>query len=177
MDWGEDSNLLGFSRKKRSANKNNDKENLTSKQQDGSPEINLNSKRGGWAEEGIKLKNKSKTNFIDQDRFKTYKIDDSDDDIPVIPDIEELQDEPMENKSLKSHLLAVNTSTYQELDFELSTEGNSPLSQAKLKTKNGDISLNFLAKHLHLEKDIKEADISWSMDSLWSDICKFDGIK
>lgn len=52
-------------------------------------------KTGRWADEGSKSARKSSINLIEQERFEgqVSRRDDSDDDIPIIPDIDDMQEE------------------------------------------------------------------------------------
>nr|CAD7260561.1 unnamed protein product [Timema shepardi] len=94
---------------------------------------------------------RSAMNAMDQERFQTQddKRDDSEDDIPVIPDLDDLQDDQLDSQVAVAPSVAVNrVATYKELDSDL-------LKHSAFATLD-DINLQLLTKRLNLEADVKE---------------------
>lgn len=58
----------------------------------------------------------------------------------------------------------MNRQTYRELDSELQHLQSSQSSLGRL----GDINLSILTKRLHAEKDVKNPDTVWTIDSLFN---------
>lgn len=124
-------------------------------------------KSSGWAEESSKLTNN--TVSTEDGRFRNETVIDfnHDNDIPIIPDIDEIQEDILRPTEIKPPTILVNTSTYKELAKEL-TQENVP-SEFFYLTKTNDIDLSLLTESLCLEKDVKEADEEWTLDSLLND--------
>nr|CAD7198064.1 unnamed protein product [Timema douglasi] len=121
---------------------------------------------GGWADETTKSgKRRSAMNAMDQERFQTQddKRDDSEDDIPVIPDLDDLQDDQLDSQVAVAPSVAVNrVATYKELDSDL-------LKHSAFATLD-DINLQLLTKRLNLEADVKEPDEVWTWDLLFTEV-------
>lgn len=121
---------------------------------------------GGWAEEALKSgKRRSGSNLIEQERFGSpdAKRNDSDDDIPVIPDIDDLQDDQLSPDIAQAPSVAINrVATYKELDTDL-------FRHAAFTTID-DVNLQLLAKCLSPENDLKEKDETWTWDLLFTDV-------
>ncbi|XP_065171226.1 intraflagellar transport protein 43 homolog [Atheta coriaria] len=120
-------------------------------------------KTGRWADEGSKSARKSSINLIEQERFEgqVSRRDDSDDDIPIIPDIDDMQEEMLSlHDTSKKPSISVNKATYKELGSEV--------SNLQKKIANiGNINLSFLTTQLYPEDDIKDLDEPWTMDDLF----------
>lgn len=121
---------------------------------------------GGWADEAIKSgKRRSAVNLAEQERFlgPGNSKGDSDDDIPVIPDLDDMQDEDLASEIAHAPSSTVNrVDTYKELDSDL-------FKHATFANLD-DISLRLLLKSLNLESEIKEADTAWTWDLLFTDV-------
>ncbi|KAK3802732.1 hypothetical protein RRG08_001994 [Elysia crispata] len=101
-----------------------------------------------------------------RDRLKQGSPDkeDSDDDIPVIPELEEQQEEDMTTKVASAPNVAINrVATYRELDNDL-------LRQAAFLTLDNDIDLKLLTKGLSPIEDIVEDDKPWDWDRLFTEV-------
>ncbi|KAF5300045.1 hypothetical protein FQR65_LT09302 [Abscondita terminalis] len=120
----------------------------------------------GWADEGVKSKGK----IMEDERFRSQtEINfDKDDDIPVIPDIEEIQEDILGPAEIKAPLILINTSTYKELDKELSLAENAD-SELFYLSKTNDVDLSLLTESLCPEDEVKEVDEEWTMESLISE--------
>lgn len=102
---------------------------------------------------------------ICRERFQSNNKSESDDDIPIIPDIEDLQEEPIHLQDAKI-ASTVNKQTYKDLDSELKHLQNSQASFGK----TGDINLSFLTNRLYSEKEVKDPDVVWTMESLFNNL-------
>lgn len=60
--------------------------------------------------------------------------------------------------------VSVNRQTYKELDSELKHLQSNQSSIGKI----GDINLSFLMNKLYPEKDVKDKDVVWTMESLFN---------
>ncbi|XP_046564945.1 intraflagellar transport protein 43 homolog B-like isoform X3 [Haliotis rubra] len=88
---------------------------------------------------------------------------DSDQDIPVIPELEDQQEEDMTTKVAVAPNVAVNrVATYRELDNDL-------LRQAAFLTLD-DIDLKLLTKAISPEQDLIEEDRPWDWDRLFTEV-------
>ncbi|XP_034248065.1 intraflagellar transport protein 43 homolog isoform X3 [Thrips palmi] len=111
---------------------------------------------GGWADETLKS---AKERFKSPERSKP----DSDDDIPVIPDLDDLQEDELASQIAKAPSVVVNrVATYKELDSDL-------FKHAAFATLD-DMNLRLLTKRLNVEADIKEPDSCWTWDLLFTDV-------
>ncbi|KAK3909152.1 Intraflagellar transport protein 43-like protein A [Frankliniella fusca] len=122
---------------------------------------------GGWADETLKSA-KSKHNIQDPaelERFKSPERSkpDSDDDIPVIPDLDDLQEDELTSQIAKAPSVIINrVATYKELDSDL-------FKHAAFATLD-DMNLRLLTKRLNSEADVKEPDSCWTWDLLFTDV-------
>ncbi|XP_037052441.1 intraflagellar transport protein 43 homolog [Bradysia coprophila] len=117
---------------------------------------------GGWADEGVKSP-KSATNVIEQERFSsiTNTTHFSDDDIPIIPDLDDVQDDLLMSDLVEAPILAENrTATYKEL--------NSDLMKQAAFTAMEDVDLSILGRCL--QNDLAEPDEEWNWDKLFTEI-------
>lgn len=121
---------------------------------------------GGWADEGVKSgKKRSASNLIEQERFRRAEDvkEDSDDDIPVIPDLDDIQDEDLTTQIASTPSVNLNkVAAYKELDSDL-------FKHSAFGTLD-NINLQLLTKCLRPENDIKEVDEPWNWDLLFTDI-------
>ncbi|XP_063222642.1 intraflagellar transport protein 43 homolog A isoform X1 [Bacillus rossius redtenbacheri] len=121
---------------------------------------------GGWAEDTTKSgKRRSAVNVIEQERFRDVedKKVDSDDDIPVIPDLDDLQEEELGLQVADAPSMAVNrVAMYKELNSDL-------LKHSVFSTLDG-INLQLLTKRLSGEADVKEVDEVWTWEQLFTEV-------
>ncbi|CAH1263255.1 IFT43 [Branchiostoma lanceolatum] len=90
--------------------------------------------------------------------------DDSDEDIPVIPDLDDVQEEDMATQIAAPPSLQVNKiATYRELDTDL-------FKQAAFLILDDEIDLKPLAKCLSAETDVLEEDKPWDWDRLFTEV-------
>ncbi|CAL1526889.1 unnamed protein product [Lymnaea stagnalis] len=92
------------------------------------------------------------------------KDDDSESDIPIIPELEETVEDELSTKVASAPTVAVNRlSTFRELDNDL-------LKQAAFLTLDNDIDLKLLTKALSPLEDIIEDDKPWDWDRLFTEV-------
>ena len=121
---------------------------------------------GGWSEERAKTAKSVRIQSAAQhigggigDRFS----DDEDDSIPVIPDLDDVQDEDMALTVAEAPSVAVNrVATYRELDNDL-------LKHVAFATLD-DIDLRLLTKCLVPEAQLKEPDEVWTWDEVFAKV-------
>ncbi|XP_067137772.1 intraflagellar transport protein 43 homolog [Centruroides vittatus] len=127
-------------------------------------------KTGGWAEDPpssamrwLRRSARPNTNANNTKQETKTEIDDSDSEIPVIPDLDEVKDEDFVSQIAQAPSVAVNrVATYQELDNDL-------LKHAAFNTLDG-IDLRLLTKCLAPENDIKEEVVACTWDIIFADI-------
>ncbi|XP_064623832.1 intraflagellar transport protein 43 homolog A-like isoform X5 [Lineus longissimus] len=96
----------------------------------------------------------------------TYFDDGEGDDqeIPVIPDLEEYQEEDLSQQIAQAPNIAVNrVATFRELDNDL-------LRHAAFLTLDNEIDLKLLAKWLSAESEVIEEDRQWDWDRLFTEV-------
>jgi len=90
--------------------------------------------------------------------------DDSDNDIPVIPELEDQNEEDMSGQVAFAPNVAVNrVATYRELDNDL-------LRQAAFQVLDNEIDLKLLTKCLSPMEDLIEEDRPWDWDRLFTEV-------
>lgn len=134
---------------------------------DGPPKPNRVS---GWGEDAPRRRGRNLGEGMEQfedERLRPHspeKSDDSDNDIPVIPDLEEQQEEDITQAVAYAPNVAVNrVATYRELDNDL-------LKQAAFLTLDNEIDLKLLTKSLSTEADLIEEDKPWDWDRLFTEV-------
>ncbi|XP_042861233.1 intraflagellar transport protein 43 homolog [Penaeus japonicus] len=113
---------------------------------------------GGWA-------SSAKTgDFGPPQEDKRFQQDsDSDTDMPVIPDLDEVVEEDFTQQIAQAPSVAVNrVATYKELDSDL-------LRHAAFSTLD-DIDLRMLTNCLSNEADIREPDVVWKWDTIFTEV-------
>ncbi|XP_042231602.1 intraflagellar transport protein 43 homolog [Homarus americanus] len=113
---------------------------------------------GGWA-------NSAKTGGFGppQEDKRFHHDSDSDTEIPVIPDLDDVVEEDFTQQIAQAPSVAVNlVATYKELDSDL-------LRHAAFSTLD-DIDLRQLTNSLANEADIREPDIQWKWDTIFTEV-------
>merc|ERR1711963_389141 len=104
---------------------------------------------------------------LEDERLKQSSPDkdsDSDNDIPVIPELEEAPEEDLTTRVAAAPNVAVNrVATYRELDNDL-------LKQAAFLTLDNEIDLKLLTKTLSPLDDLIEDDKPWDWDRLFTEV-------
>ncbi|XP_045480334.1 intraflagellar transport protein 43 homolog isoform X1 [Harmonia axyridis] len=127
-------------------------------------------RKGGWADEGTKsAKTSRSTTFFEQKRFQDEKQD-SDDDIPVIPDIDDLPYDSPNLQDVNIPNVSVKKATYKEIDKDNKLE-NLKIGDANFGNI-GDIDLTLLTNKLYPEFEVKNIDEEWTLNSLALDLAR-----
>ncbi|KAK9870154.1 hypothetical protein WA026_006243 [Henosepilachna vigintioctopunctata] len=125
-------------------------------------------RKGGWADEGTKSGKMGKSaNIMEEKRFQSERHD-SDDDIPVIPDIDDLPSDFSNLPDVKIPNVTVKKATYKEIDKDNKLE-NFKIGDANFGNI-GDIDLTLLTSRLHPETEVKNTDETWTLNSLALDL-------
>eukprot|EP00118_Oscarella_pearsei_P004013 m.16658 g.16658 ORF g.16658 m.16658 type:complete len:182 (+) comp27056_c0_seq3:260-805(+) len=94
----------------------------------------------------------------------TKKDEDENDEMPVIPDLEDVYDEEMTTQIAAPPSVQVNRlDTFRKLDTDLHRH-------AGLSTLGGEIDLKLLTKVLYPESDVLEDDVPWEWDRLFAEV-------
>ncbi|XP_034499016.1 intraflagellar transport protein 43 homolog isoform X3 [Ailuropoda melanoleuca] len=133
-------------------------------------------RQGGWADESMKASKSGRraSEEIEDHRLRQQSLDGSDDggvwspsllaDIPVIPDLEEVQEEDFALQVAAPPSIQVNrVMTYRDLDNDL-------MKYAAFQTLDGEIDLKLLTKVLAPEQEVREDDVSWDWDRLYTEV-------
>ncbi|XP_069954489.1 intraflagellar transport protein 43 homolog [Cherax quadricarinatus] len=113
---------------------------------------------GGWA-------NSAKVGGFGppQEDRRFRRNSDSDQDMPIIPDLDDVVEEDFTQQIANAPSVAINlVATYKELDTDL-------LRHAAFSTLD-DIDLRLLANCLANEADIREPDIEWKWDTIFTEV-------
>ncbi|XP_075152539.1 intraflagellar transport protein 43 homolog [Haematobia irritans] len=120
---------------------------------------------GGWADSSSGGKLKSKKGSFDDERFglKSPTASSPIDNIPIIPDIDDIKDDILMNEIAEPASVAVNrVVTLKELNSDL-------LSQTAF-TAIDDVNLSILTKCLQPQEVLDEADEVWEWQKLFTDV-------
>ncbi|XP_019940373.2 intraflagellar transport protein 43 homolog [Paralichthys olivaceus] len=128
-------------------------------------------RQGGWAEESsgsgsAKSSRRPAAEDLEDRRLQPQTPQGSDDegDIPVIPDLEEVQEEDLTMQVAAPPSVQVNrVMTYRDLDNDLKY-------YSAFQTLDGEIDLKLLTKVLAPEQEVKEDDVSWDWDHLFTEV-------
>ncbi|XP_060684596.1 intraflagellar transport protein 43 homolog isoform X3 [Chiloscyllium punctatum] len=125
-------------------------------------------RQGGWADDTPRSSKSGRKGAeeIEDSRLRPRSPVHSDDggDIPVIPDLEEVQEEDLAMQVAAPPSIQVNrVMTYRDLDNDLMKYG-------AFQTLDGDIDLKLLSRVLSAEQDVREEDESWSWDHLFTEV-------
>ncbi|XP_034714520.1 intraflagellar transport protein 43 homolog isoform X1 [Etheostoma cragini] len=128
-------------------------------------------RQGGWAEESsgsgsAKSSRRPAAEDLEDRRLRPQTPQGSDDegDIPVIPDLEEVQEEDLTMQIAAPPSIQVNrVMTYRDLDNDLK-------HYSAFQTLDGEIDLKLLTKVLAPEQEVKEDDVSWDWDHLFTEV-------
>ncbi|XP_056647314.1 intraflagellar transport protein 43 homolog [Diorhabda carinulata] len=162
MHWDEDIDLLVVKKpapkQGRRSNKNLEDTEII---QD-SPKEDVRSKTrktGVWSDEPLKTtRSDTGRNIIELERFQNDKKTDVNDDIPIIPDIDDASEDLASTISVDKSVKEI----------------NSQVSSLKVDESKvwmlGDIDLSCLTSKLYPEKDVQEFAEEWTLDSLFNDL-------
>ncbi|KAJ7345022.1 hypothetical protein JRQ81_000972 [Phrynocephalus forsythii] len=114
----------------------------------------------------FKSKKKPAEQDIEDHRLRQQSSEAADDggDIPVIPDLEEVQEEDFAMQVAAPPSVQVNrVLTYRDLDNDL-------MKYAAFQTLDGEIDLKLLSKVLAPEQEVREDDVSWDWNHLYTEV-------
>ncbi|XP_067848299.1 intraflagellar transport protein 43 homolog [Heptranchias perlo] len=125
-------------------------------------------RQGGWADDTPRSAKSGRkaAEEIEDSRLRPRSPQDSDDggDIPIIPDLEEVQEEDLAMQVAAPPSIQVNrVMTYRDLDNDLMKYG-------AFQTLDGDIDLKLLSRVLSAEQEVREEDEGWSWDHLFTEV-------
>ncbi|XP_013796016.1 intraflagellar transport protein 43 homolog isoform X2 [Apteryx mantelli] len=126
-------------------------------------------RQGGWADDPVLAPSKSGRKHAEEveDRhLRQQSLEASDDggDITVIPDLEEVQEEDLAMQVAAPPSVQVNrVLTYHDLDKDL-------MKYAAFQTLDGEVDLKLLTKVLAPEQELREDDVSWDWDHLFTEV-------
>nr|XP_031309957.1 intraflagellar transport protein 43 homolog isoform X2 [Camelus dromedarius] len=132
------------------------------------PPPKLPRRQGGWADDSMKTSKSGRraSEEIEDHRLRQQSLDGLDDegDIPVIPDLEEVQEEDFVLQVAAPPSIQVNrVMTYRDLDNDL-------MKYAAFQTLDGEIDLKLLTKVLAPEHEVREDDVGWDWDRLYTEV-------
>ncbi|KGL84396.1 Intraflagellar transport protein 43, partial [Tinamus guttatus] len=127
-------------------------------------------RQGGWADDPALASSKS-------GRKHAEEVEEEEDntphllllpspvaDIPVIPDLEEVQEEDLAMQVAAPPSVQVNrVLTYHDLDKDL-------MKYAAFQTLDGEVDLKLLTKVLAPEQELREDDVNWDWDHLFTEV-------
>ncbi|XP_061751363.1 intraflagellar transport protein 43 homolog isoform X2 [Nerophis ophidion] len=128
-------------------------------------------RQGGWAEESSgsgagKSSRRAAADDLEDRRLRpqTPQASDDDGDIPVIPDLDEVQEDDLNMQVAAPPSVQVNrVMTYRDLDNDLKY-------YSAFQTLDGEIDLKLLTKVLAPEQEVKEEDVLWDWDHLFTEV-------
>ncbi|KAL0969127.1 hypothetical protein UPYG_G00222900 [Umbra pygmaea] len=129
-------------------------------------------RQGGWAEDasGSESAKSGRRPAMVQDmedrrlRPQTPQGSDDEGDIPVIPDLDEVQEEDLTMQVAAPPSIQVNrVMTYRDLDNDL-------MKYSAFQTLDGQIDLKLLTKVLAPEQEVREDDVGWDWDHLFTEV-------
>ncbi|XP_043118734.1 intraflagellar transport protein 43 homolog [Puntigrus tetrazona] len=128
-------------------------------------------RQGGWAEESsgtgsAKSGRRPAAEELEDRRLRpqTPEGSDNESDIPVIPDLEEVQEEDLTMQIAAPPSIQVNrVMTYRDLDNDL-------MKYSAFQTLDEEIDLKLLTKVLAPEQEVREEDVGWDWDHLFTEV-------
>ncbi|NXP51527.1 IFT43 protein, partial [Heliornis fulica] len=123
-------------------------------------------RQGGWADDPVLASTKSGRKHAEEVEDVTLPTHCCSllADIPVIPDLEEVQEEDLAMQVAAPPSVQVNrVLTYRDLDKDIK-------KFAAFQTLDGDIDLKLLTKVLAPEHELREDDVSWDWDPLFTEV-------
>ncbi|XP_033358658.1 intraflagellar transport protein 43 homolog isoform X2 [Bombus vosnesenskii] len=120
-------------------------------------------RKTGWGDELKSGKIRGSSSIIEQERSRVTEKDDVIDDIPVIPDLDEIQEDNTLSDLVNTPTVNVNrVAAYKELDTDL-------VKNAAFMSLNG-VNLSLLAEKLYNENLTKEPDEVWNWNLLFTQV-------
>ncbi|XP_011162122.1 intraflagellar transport protein 43 homolog A [Solenopsis invicta] len=127
------------------------------------PIVPPRSRKTGWGDELKSGKSRATSNITEQVRFRMIEKENQEDDIPVIPDLDEIQEDNISSEIASAPIVnTTRVTAYEELDTDL-------VKNAAYTSLDG-VSLSLLADKLYNEKLVKEPDEVWNWNLLFTQI-------
>ncbi|XP_002754175.1 intraflagellar transport protein 43 homolog isoform X2 [Callithrix jacchus] len=125
-------------------------------------------RKGGWADNSAKSSKfrRKAAEEIEDIRLKQQSLNGSDceGDMPIIPDLEEVQEEDFVLQVAAPPSIQVKqVMTYRDLDNDL-------MKYSAIQTLDGEIDLKLLTKVLAPEHEVREDDVGWDWDHLFTEV-------
>uniref|UniRef100_A0A2K5NTY4 Intraflagellar transport 43 n=3 Tax=Cercopithecinae TaxID=9528 RepID=A0A2K5NTY4_CERAT len=130
-------------------------------------------REGGWAGDFVKVSNGTQTGKQQLDLNACYHKTHHRDlglasleeaDIPIIPDLEEVQEEDFVLQVAAPPSIQIKrVMTYRDLDNDL-------MKYSAIQTLDGEIDLKLLTKVLAPEHEVREDDVGWDWDHLFTEV-------
>ncbi|XP_050654837.1 intraflagellar transport protein 43 homolog [Macaca thibetana thibetana] len=125
-------------------------------------------REGGWAGDSVKVSKfrRKASEEIEDFRLRPQSLNGSDygGDIPIIPDLEEVQEEDFVLQVAAPPSIQIKrVMTYRDLDNDL-------MKYSAIQTLDGEIDLKLLTKVLAPEHEVREDDVGWDWDHLFTEV-------
>uniref|UniRef100_A0A2K6MU41 Intraflagellar transport 43 n=1 Tax=Rhinopithecus bieti TaxID=61621 RepID=A0A2K6MU41_RHIBE len=130
-------------------------------------------REGGWAGDSVKASNSTQTGKQQLDLNACYHKTHHRDlglasleeaDTPIIPDLEEVQEEDFVLQVAAPPSIQIKrVMTYRDLDNDL-------MKYSAIQTLDGEIDLKLLTKVLAPEHEVREDDVGWDWDHLFTEV-------
>ncbi|XP_011836963.1 PREDICTED: intraflagellar transport protein 43 homolog isoform X2 [Mandrillus leucophaeus] len=125
-------------------------------------------REGGWAGDFVKVSKfrRKASEEIEDFRLRPQSLKGSDygGDIPIIPDLEEVQEEDFVLQVAAPPSIQIKrVMTYRDLDNDL-------MKYSAIQTLDGEIDLKLLTKVLAPEHEVREDDVGWDWDHLFTEV-------
>ncbi|XP_033043233.1 intraflagellar transport protein 43 homolog isoform X1 [Trachypithecus francoisi] len=125
-------------------------------------------REGGWAGDSVKASKfkRKASEEIEDFRLRPQRQNGSDygRDTPIIPDLEEVQEEDFVLQVAAPPSIQIKrVMTYRDLDNDL-------MKYSAIQTLDGEIDLKLLTKVLAPEHEVREDDVGWDWDHLFTEV-------
>ncbi|XP_058792118.1 intraflagellar transport protein 43 homolog [Phymastichus coffea] len=130
----------------------------------GPPPVPPRARKTGWGDDPKSAKHRSNTASIDHERFLSNNKNTKEDDIPVIPDLDEIIEDTDALDISHIPKIGVNraAAAYKEL--------GSDLDKNKLSSMLDGVDLSLLTEQLYAENLVQEPDEVWTWESLFTQV-------
>ncbi|CAL7934552.1 unnamed protein product [Xylocopa violacea] len=126
------------------------------------PVVPPRTRKTGWGDELKSGKSRGASSIIEQERFRATEREEVIDDIPVIPDLDEIQEDNTSSDINTPPINVNRVAAYKELDTDL-------VKNAAFTSLNG-VNLSLLAEKLYNENLTKEPDEVWNWNLLFTQV-------
>ncbi|XP_029046584.1 intraflagellar transport protein 43 homolog isoform X2 [Osmia bicornis bicornis] len=126
------------------------------------PVVPPRTRKTGWGDELKSGKTRGSSNLIEQERSRITEKDEVVDDIPIIPDLDEIQEDNALSDINAPKVNVNRVAAYKELDTDL-------VKNAAFTSLDG-VNLSLLAEKLYNENLVKEPDEVWNWNLLFTQV-------